>query len=219
MAGLVGWLLSTRLAGLPPRTAVSSRSTATLACLPDGRLLPGTIEVPFSEHVLLILQWVHSCHGGCGSPRAPQEGKLHCASTFSRLSLQCKASHMAKPSFKRQEISSISWWEELTESHCQGKRTQREKLELFLRSIHREWLINLLCGSSPRANTGFFPLIWLKTISHFHLTYTSPQSHVGQPSKFGILLLLSFYFRNVKLEAQQDRLLFRGWMLVSDSSP
>lgn len=74
-AGLVGWLLNMVNCG---QLVIHD----FIACLPDGWLLPRTIKVPFSEHVLPILQWAHSRSGGCRVPKSTTKGQACCASTF-----------------------------------------------------------------------------------------------------------------------------------------
>lgn len=99
-------------------------------------MLAGTITVPFSEHMLLILQWAHSHSGGHWVPKSAMKRQASLCKHFTRLCLQCKASHVAKPNFKGWEIISTSWWEELQSHIAKGQCTEgEEESGLFLQSI------------------------------------------------------------------------------------
>lgn len=99
-------------------------------------MLAETITVPFSELVLLILQWAHSHSGGHRVPKGTVKRQVSLCKHFTRLCLQCKVSHVAKPNFNGWEIISTSWWEELQRHIAKGQCIQgEEESGLFLQSI------------------------------------------------------------------------------------
>lgn len=132
------------------------------------------------------------------------------------FTMQSKSHGQAQFQGVRNELHLLTG--EATKSHCQGAWIQgEEELELFLQSIHREWLINLPFGSSPRPNTGFFPLVLVN--NHFSISPYLNLTPVpcGAPRQ-AWFCCCHFYFINAKLEAQQDRAVAQGQKLVSDRS-
>lgn len=136
----VGWTRS--------GTAVSSWS-----------MLAGTITVPFSEHVLPILQGAHSQSGGHRLPKNAMKRQASLCKHFKAL-FATQGKPRGQIQFQRLRNNLHLLMGGATESHCQrAMYTRRGRIGAIFAISHRKWLINLLSGSSPRPSTGFFLLV------------------------------------------------------------